>query len=337
MTRQRVPNFVPLDTNADNMNCLRRLMPTLPKFQNCYGHRFLTSEVSKVQTESEPTDESCDLLQRPIAVEKITDITLIGLNRPEKRNSLNVEMAEALCQALDDFDKDETSHVCILHGMGGNFCAGYDLEEIANFDGDNSGTVPQFSSLGNKTELTSKISIAAISGFAVGAGLELALMCDLRIIEETAVVGFFNRRFGIPTITGGTVRLPGLIGYSRALELLLTGRKLLAKEAFEWGLSNRYTAVGTARGSAMRLGRSIQKFPLKSLYADRASMRYAMFEARTLDEALQFEKDTSSHLVFEEGAPKAKGFVTEKIGRHGNFRTGENKQPNFAELNKELV
>ena len=148
--------------------------------------------------------------------------------------------------------------------------------------------------------LTSKPIIAAIDGYAVAGGLELALLCDLRVVEENAIMGVFCRRFGVPLIDGGTVRLQKLIGLSRALDLILTGRPIGAKEALEFGLANRVVAIGTALGQAFSLAHSLVKFPQQCLRADRKSAYYAAFDSDSLDEALSYEFERGKPIITKE-------------------------------------
>ncbi|KAH0950526.1 hypothetical protein HN011_001496 [Eciton burchellii] len=272
-----------------------------------------------------------------ILVNQIGKVTTIGINRPEKRNCLDAATAQSLSEALDEFENNNETLVGVLYGVGGNFCSGYDLKEIASYDGKNEENLAHFGSLANRTELSKKPLVASISGYTVDVGLELALMCDLRVIEETAMVGFLNRRFGIPILSGGTVRLPALIGYSRAMDLILTGRLANAEEAFNWGIAHRYTSCGAAMGTAMTLANSLVKFPQKSLLADRMSAHFATFSSKQMDEALQFEKDNSSHLLFEEGVLGAKKFINEKIGRHGKFYNITTRSNDIRELNENLL
>ncbi|XP_028050030.2 carnitinyl-CoA dehydratase isoform X2 [Monomorium pharaonis] len=264
-------------------------------------------------------------------------VTAIGINRPEKRNCLDVATARLLSETLDEFENNDESLVAVLYGVGGNFCAGYDLKEIADYDGKNEESIPHFGPLANRTELIKKPLVAALSGYAVGIGFELALICDLRVIEDTATVGFLNRRFGIPISCGGTVRLPAIIGYSRAMDLILTGRKVTAQEAFNWGIAHRYTCCGAALGTAMNLASSLVKFPQKSLLADRTSAYFATFSPKQIEESLQFEKDNSSHLILEEGVPGAKKFIYHGIGRHGKFHNITTKDDNIRELDENLL
>ncbi|XP_043527756.1 short-chain-enoyl-CoA hydratase-like [Frieseomelitta varia] len=315
------------------MHFLKRLSRIIDLHYKHHSRRCLTSNSNTgVKIEAEQ-----DISEKNILVEHFEAITLIGINRPESKNALNVATAQKLSDKLDEFENDENSVVGILYGTGGNFCSGYDLKEIAQYNGKNEEVLPQFGSLANKIELCKKPLIAAINGYALGIGFELALMCDLRVMEKGAVLGFANRRFGIPILCGGTVRLPALIGYSRAIELILTGRYIDAKEAHSCGLINRLTETGSVLGIAVNFANSLVKFPRKTLLADRASAYFATFSAKQLEEAVQFEKDNASHLVFEEGVAGAKRFVTEGLGKHGKFYNITERKTKFKELDKEFL
>ncbi|EDX14670.1 GD18069 [Drosophila simulans] len=208
---------------------------------------------------------------RTVLVEKDSHITLIGLNREQQRNSIDANTAEQLTEAISQFEADDTSPVGVLYGIGGSFCAGYDLEELEaeaqrgslNF------LLRHEGSVGPTRRHLRKPLVCGISGFCVAGGLELALMCDLRVMEDTAVLGFFNRRLGVPLSDGGTVRLSAAVGYSNALEIIATGRRIYSKEARRMGLVNRVVATGTALGQAVNLAFSIAKFPMASLMHDR--------------------------------------------------------------------
>ncbi|EDW49059.1 probable enoyl-CoA hydratase [Drosophila sechellia] len=206
-----------------------------------------------------------------VLVEKDSHITLIGLNREQQRNSIDANTAEQLTEAISQFEADDTSPVGVLYGIGGSFCAGYDLEELEaeaqrgslNF------LLRHEGSVGPTRRHLRKPLVCGISGFCVAGGLELALMCDLRVMEDTAVLGFLNRRLGVPLSDGGTVRLAAAVGYSNALEIIATGRRIYSKEARRMGLVNRVVATGTALGQAVNLAFSIAKFPMASLMHDR--------------------------------------------------------------------
>jgi enoyl-CoA hydratase len=194
-------------------------------------------------------------------------ITIVTIQRPESRNAVDRDTAEALAQAFRTFDADPTSDVAILTGAGGNFCAGADLKKFSNRlspDGDGP--------MGPTRMRLSKPVIAAVEGYAVAGGLELALWCDLRVASRTAIFGVFCRRFGVPLIDLGTIRLPRLIGQSRALDLILTGRPVEAEEAFQMGLANRVTAEGAALDGAIDLARQIAGNPQTCLRSDRLSV-----------------------------------------------------------------
>ncbi|XP_053169312.1 enoyl-CoA hydratase EchA19-like isoform X2 [Hemicordylus capensis] len=238
-------------------------------------------------------------------------IMTIGINRPEARNAVNQETARLLLQAFESFEEDNSLTVAILHGLGGNFCAGYDLKELAN----NSASIkleqdvtkgPGF--LGPSRMKFSKPVIAAVSGYAVAGGLELSLLADLRVVEESAVFGVFCRRFGVPLIDGGTVRLPKLIGLSRALDLILTGRPVSAQEAYQFGLANRIVPNGQALRHAIELAEQISAFPQQCMRGDRSSAHYSAFDASSFTEAMQFEFDTGVQVLLKESVPGAKKF-----------------------------
>ncbi|MDH3023528.1 crotonase/enoyl-CoA hydratase family protein [Gordonia alkanivorans] len=198
-------------------------------------------------------------------------VRIIGIDRPDRRNAVDRATADALADAFRRFDADETASVAVLYGEGGTFCAGADLKAIADgtpnrveFDGDGP--------MGPTRMRLSKPVIAAISGHAVAGGLELALWADMRVVEEDAVFGVFCRRWGVPLIDGGTVRLPRLIGESRAMDLILTGRAVAADEALQIGLANRVVPCGTSLDAAVELATQIAQFPQTCLRQDRLSV-----------------------------------------------------------------
>jgi enoyl-CoA hydratase len=209
-------------------------------------------------------------------------IATIILSRPDLRNAVDREMADALAEAFLLFEKDDTAHVGVLWGEGGSFCAGADLKAIAEGrenrlspPGEPADPLAMDAPMGPTRMRLSKPVIAAISGYAVAGGLELALWCDMRVAEEDAVLGVFCRRWGVPLIDGGTIRLPRLIGQSRALDLILTGRPVGAEEAFSMGLVNRIVPCGQARPAAEKLAREIAAFPPICLRNDRKSVYQA--------------------------------------------------------------
>src|ERR1700757_3584724 len=188
----------------------------------------------------------------PVRVERNGPVTTVILNRPAARNAVNGPTATALHAAFEEFDRDDSASVAVLCGNGGTFCAGADLKAFGTPEANavhRTGPGP----MGPSRMRLSKPVIAAVSGYAVAGGLELALWCDLRVVEADAVFGVFCRRWGVPLIDGGTVRLPRLIGTSRALDLILTGRPVPAGEAERMGLPNRVVPAGTARAAAQEL------------------------------------------------------------------------------------
>lgn len=167
--------------------------------------------------------------------------------------------------------------------------------------------------------LLNKPVVAAIDGFAVAGGLELALWADLRVVETTAIMGVFCRRFGVPLIDGGTVRLSKLIGHSRAMDMILTGRGVNGKEAFDFGLANRLVPVGTALGQAYNLARSLVKFPQECMLADRRAAYRATFSGESCEELLRQEYEHGLPIIAKEAVVGAKRFAQEGVGRHGRF------------------
>jgi enoyl-CoA hydratase len=206
-----------------------------------------------------------------VSIERQGAITTVIIDRPAARNAIDRATATALADAFRTFDADPTASVAVLCGTGGHFCAGADLKAfVANPDEwqlDEDGDAP----LGPTRMLLSKPVIAAVSGYAVAGGLELALWCDLRVVEQSATFGVFCRRWGVPLIDGGTIRLSRLIGHSRALDLILTGRPVGADEALAIGLANRIVPDGQARAAAEALAAQIAAFPQTCLRHDRLS------------------------------------------------------------------
>ena len=206
-----------------------------------------------------------------IIIEKNEAVTTILINRPKVKNAVDGITARQLANAFRAFEADETALVAVLAGLGGTFCAGADLKAVAGEGQANQTTPDGDAPMGPTRMLLSKPVIAAISGYAVAGGLELALWCDMRVMERSAVMGVFCRRWGVPLIDGGTVRLPRLIGMSRAMDLILTGRPVDAQEAFNIGLANRLVEDGEALKTAQELAANIAKFPQTCMRNDRLS------------------------------------------------------------------
>ena len=243
-------------------------------------------------------------------------VATITLQRPERRNAVDGPMARALRRAFEVLEADASLRVAVLAGSGGSFCAGADLSAVSDpgraheVHPDGSGPGP----MGPTRMAFAKPVIAAIEGPAVAGGLELALMCDLRVAARGAVLGVFCRRWGVPLIDGGTVRLPRLVGMGRALDMILTGRAVAADEALAMGLVNRVVDDGQALAAAQALAAGIAAFPPQCLLADRASA-FAQWDL-PLGEALQREGAGGHAALLAEGLTGAARFVA-GAGRHG--------------------
>jgi enoyl-CoA hydratase len=248
--------------------------------------------------------------------ETIDETLIVTINRPERRNAIDRETAAELAAAFKKFDKDERLKVAILTGANGTFCAGFDLKAVAAGKGNvvkPSGAGP----LGPTWMLLKKPVIAAIEGYAVAGGFELALWCDLRVASHEATFGVFNRRFGVPLVDGGTVRLPRLIGLSRALDLILTGRPVSAQEAYAMGIVNRIAEPGRALVQAKQLALQLAAFPQKCLRSDRMSA-YEGFGMKIKDAMANETKHGLGTIKSGESLEGAKRF-TAGVGRHGRF------------------
>src|SRR5213594_3717789 len=211
------------------------------------------------------------VMERPgVRSETNGPVTTIILDRPARRNAVDPPTAAALRAAFRAFERDREARVAVLWGAHGSFCAGYDLKAFAAAPPRHPRAYGE-GPMGPTRMRLAKPVIAAVSGYAVAGGLELALWCDLRVVEEDAIMGVFNRRWGIPLLDGGTVRLPALVGLGRALDLILTGRPVDAREAERIGLANRVVAKGHARASAEALAAEIAAFPPRCVLSDRRS------------------------------------------------------------------
>lgn len=251
-----------------------------------------------------------------VLVERNGPIYTVILNRPEVRNAVDNETAEALADAFRAFDADDTAKVGVLWGAGGAFCAGADLKAVASGERLKRYNVEGDGPMGPSRMLLDKPVIAAVAGHAVAGGLELAIWCDLRVVEEDAVFGVYCRRWGVPLIDGGTVRLPRLIGQSRALDMILTGRAVGAEEALQFGLANRIVPKGKSREAAEALALELSRFPEQCMRLDRSSV-FQQFD-KPFAEALKAEFAASVGAVKAEGQAGAARFAGGK-GRGGNF------------------
>jgi enoyl-CoA hydratase len=248
----------------------------------------------------------------PVRVERKGPVTTVIINRPEARNAVNGPTAAALYAAFDEFEGDDTASVAVLWGDNGTFCAGADLKAIGTSDTNavhRTGPGP----MGPSRMELSKPVIAAVSGYAVAGGLELAVWCDMRVAEEDAVFGVFCRRWGVPLIDGGTVRLPRLIGHSRAMDMILTGRAVKADEALAMGLANRVVPKGQARQAAEELAAQLAALPQQCMRSDRLSAlhQWGLSEPAAID----FEFASMSRVAAE--AMQGAGRFAAGAGRHG--------------------
>lgn len=252
----------------------------------------------------------------PINIEKNYPVCTIIINNPEVRNAVDGPTAKELADAFRNFERDDKALVAVLWGANGNFCSGANLKAIAKGIGnriEKDGDGP----MGPTRMRLSKPVIAAIAGYAVAGGLELALWCDLRVVEQNAIFGVFCRRFGVPLIDGGTVRLPRLIGLSRAMEMILTGRPVTAQEAFSWGLANHIADIGNSRQEAENLAQIIAGFPQTCMKNDRLSTyeQYGMSIKDAMINEFEWGLKTLASGEYLEGSAD---FIQGK-GKYGRF------------------
>ena len=243
-------------------------------------------------------------------------IHIVTINRPQVRNAVDGPTAAALAEAFRAFDADEQAAVAILTGAGGTFCAGADLKAVAAGQGNRVGEVGD-GPMGPTRMTLGKPVIAAVEGHAVAGGLELALWCDLRVAASNAVFGVYCRRWGVPLVDGGTVRLPRLIGHSHAMDLILTGRGVAGEEALRMGLANRLTVPGEALNLALDLARQLAAFPQRCLRSDRRSA----LDQWGLEEEAALARETRLGLeVIRSGETRAGASrFAGGAGRHGSF------------------
>ncbi|WP_405593318.1 crotonase/enoyl-CoA hydratase family protein [Streptomyces sp. NBC_01092] len=250
----------------------------------------------------------------PVRIERQGHVTTVVLSRPEVRNAVDGPTAAELVAAFREFEADADARVAVLWGEGGTFCAGADLKALGT---ERSNRVAEEGDgpMGPTRLRLSKPVIAAVAGHAVAGGLELALWCDLRVAEEDAVFGVFCRRWGVPLIDGGTVRLPRLIGTSRAMDMILTGRPVPAREAYDMGLANRLVPTGRARAEAEELAATIARFPQACLRGDRASVldQDGLEEREAMRGELRYGMGVLAESM--EGAAR----FASGAGRHGSF------------------
>jgi len=253
-----------------------------------------------------------------LRTEALDDIWIVTITRPEVRNCVDRETAEALASAFHQFEDDDSLRVAILTGEGGCFCAGADLKE-ASRGGSNANKVLAEGDgpMGPTRMLLGKPVIAAVEGYAVAGGLELAIWCDLRVAARDAVFGVYCRRWGVPLVDGGTIRLPRLIGQSRAMDMILTGRGVSGDEAVSMGLVNRMVEPGEALGAAIALAREIGEFPQRCMRSDRLSSLTQW--SLELDDALREETRLGLEVIRSGETREGATRFTKGAGRHGSF------------------
>lgn len=250
-----------------------------------------------------------------ITVEHDDDVTIVTMNRPERHNAVDGAMAAELAEAFRAFDASE-SKVAVLAGKGPSFCAGANLKAVGTAAANRMETTGDGPMGVTRMELRKPV-IAAIHGHAVAGGLELAIWCDLRVAEESATFGVFCRRWGVPLVDGGTIRLPRLIGHSRAMDMILTGRAVDAQEALGFGLANRVVPDGAARTEAVTLAKDIARMPQTCMRNDRQSA-HEQWDAPTEAAALAREFELGLNSLAADGTAGAARFAA-GAGRHGSF------------------
>lgn len=271
-------------------------------------------------------DEANDKPEAVLLDKTEEGITTITLNRPHRRNAVDGPTSQKLMQAFLAFEDDPLQKVCVFTGSNDIFCAGGDLQELAKHSGSSASALSGVRSVDGRSRgpmgpsrlVIKKPVICAIAGYAVAGGLELSLLADMRVVEEDAVLGVFCRRFGVPLIDGGTIRIQAIIGLGRALDLILTGRPISAAEALTMGLVSRVVPKGKAFEEAMNIARDLIKFPQNCMNVDRTSCYYAAYEARSLQDAFSFEFENGIKVIATESIPGAVKFA-KGSGRHGKL------------------
>lgn len=258
-------------------------------------------------------------------------ICSIIINRPEKRNALNTDLIKRLQSAIHEFEYNDNYKIAILSGAGGNFCSGYDLNEVIDKQTGmpNVATIEQMLWPMGTWLSEKKIVIAAVTGHAAGFGFELALKCDFRILDRDSRMGFLNRRFGIPIMNGGTVMLPRMTNQPYAMDLIATGRPQLAPEAKSFGLTFHVSDVGCSVGRSLNLARSLVKFNLNTLMNDLNHLKLDQNRTDQVIHLLTKERlDSLNYLKNCVPLDTAKGFLEGRIGRHGSSDLGNLVEPN---------
>jgi enoyl-CoA hydratase/carnithine racemase len=278
-----------------------------------------------------------DTEPQAVQVSQTSDgITTITLSRPHRKNAIDGPTARKLTDAVLAFENDATQKVCIIYGAHGTFCAGFDLHEVAKWNpaqGTDNYLGPiidpnhkvedrNIGPIGPSRMQVNKPVINAVAGYAVAGGLEFSLIGDMRIAEEDAVFGVFCRRFGVPLIDGGTVRLQAIIGLGRAMDMILTGRPVSAQEALQFGLANRVVPKGQALVEATKIAKQLLTFPQECMNVDRASCYYSVYNASSFQDALRNEFENGVKVITTESVNGAANFSS-GAGRHGVFETAK--------------
>lgn len=264
-------------------------------------------------------------------------ITTIIISREHRKNAIDGPTGKKLTEAFLAFENDPIQKICVFYGAHGTFCAGFDLHEVAkwnqtgtNYQGPRIGSLERVEGrnigpIGPSRMQIRKPVISAVSGYAVAGGLELSLLGDIRVAEEDAVFGVFCRRFGVPLIDGGTVRLQAIVGLGRALDMILTGRGVGAQEALAMGLANRVVPKGKALEEALKTAEMLVQFPQECMNTDRASCYYAAYNAKSFEDALSHEFDEGIKVINTESVAGAERF-SKGEGRHGHFKEAKRQE-----------
>ncbi|XP_072948084.1 probable enoyl-CoA hydratase [Epargyreus clarus] len=271
---------------------------------------------SKDAKKKEEESKTAEEVRKNIIVEKFGAVTTLNIDRIATRNSLDAATLHEMVEAINAFDKDADAKVLVFNGEGGTFCSGFDIDDV---ESKGYSTITDAASRLRRRPLCDKTTIAAVTGYAVAEGFELALACDLRVIEDTAVLGCLGRRFGVPQGLFGGRRLTSLIGLSRALDLLITGRLINGTEAHAMGLACKVTATGTALGESIKLAKSLVKFPQNALIMDKLAAVNSQLnpnsEESMRDEAIMQSLLGATIEDINQGVKKFQG----GIGKHGKF------------------
>ncbi|KAF5586787.1 enoyl hydratase [Fusarium subglutinans] len=278
-----------------------------------------------------------DTEPQAVQVSQTSDgITTITLSRPHRKNAIDGVTAKKLTDAVLGFENDASQKVCIIYGAHGTFCAGFDLHEVAKWtpaqgtdnylgpiiDPNHKVEDRNIDPIGPSRMQVKKPVISAVAGYAVAGGLELSLIGDMRVAEEDAVFGVFCRRFGVPLIDGGTVRLQAIIGLGRAMDMILTGRPVSAQEALQFGLANRVVPKGQALVEATKIAKQLLTFPQECMNVDRANCYYSVYNASSFQDALRNEFENGVKVINTESVKGAANFSS-GAGRHGVFETAK--------------